>query len=568
MRLHPQDRVDEYTAAGWWGHDTWDELLDRHVGERPGALAVVDPLNRADLTDGPRRELTWADLNEFVDQLAEVLLEQGVERGDVVGVQLPNSVELTAMYLAITRIGAVISPLPVQYREYELAQLGALANFRTFVTCARMAGHRLVDSAATAAGDLPSLRGVLAFGDNLPAGVVGLDARLAEPFDGTALAERRASLTPDPNVALTICWTSGTESTPKGIPRGANEWYISGIGSVSGAALTGDDVLLNPFPMVNMAGIAGMLVPWLLTGATLVQHHPFDAATFFKQVVHHQVTYTVAPPAVLVRALASDAAAAGVLDSLRVIGSGSAPLSHQMISEYKDRFGIDIINCFGSNEGTTLVGDPDTIPDPVLRAVLFPRFGSPSHTWDNEASRGMRTKLVDLATEEEITVAGHTGELRLDGPSVFAGYLAGTASGDPFDKDGYFCTGDLFEYIEAEPGDLRYLRYVDRAKDLIVRGGMNISPAEIESLILGCPGVLEAAVIGVPDLAMGERVCAVVVPSGDAEPSLVDIVAHLRGQKIAAFKLPESVFVVSELPRNPVGKITKSDLRTLTMEAK
>ncbi|NMM87483.1 2,3-dihydroxybenzoate-AMP ligase [Rhodococcus sp. SRB_17] len=565
MRLHPQTTVDEYTRAGLWGQDTWDVLLAKNVAAQPDAISIVDPANRDAITDGPPRELTWAELSDLVDRLAVTLLDAGIGIDDVVGVQLPNSVELSAALLAITSIGAIASPLPVQYREYELEQLAELAKFRAFVTVSRVGSHRLVDSAVTVKSSVPGLTTVFAFGDNLPAGAVDMGAASAEVTDFSALREHRATFTADPNDCVTICWTSGTESTPKAVPRCPNDWYGSAMGSVSAAALTRDDVLLNPFPMVNMAGIAGMFLPWLMTGATLVQHHPFDAPTFFGQLMQRKVTYTVAPPALLTRALASDAASAGVFDSVRVIGSGSAPLSPHMIGEYKERFDIEINNCFGSNEGTCLVGDQVTVPELGRRAVYFPRFGSPDHTWDNTASLGMDNRLVDLATEEEITTAGVPGELRIKGPQVFSGYLAGTASSSPFDKQGYFATGDIFQYVADETGDLRYLQYVDRAKDLIVRGGMNISPAELESMLAGHPAVAEAAVIGIPDTEMGERVAAVIVASGDVDPTLEDILSFLRAQNIAAYKLPESLTVLDELPRNPVGKVAKRDLRTMVV---
>lgn len=562
MRLHPQDRVDEFTEAGWWGQESWSALLERNIAERGESLAVADPSNRASLTDGEPRELTWAQLGELTDRLAKVLLAHEVGRDDVVGVQLINSVELAAMYLATASIGAIISPLPVQYREYELGQLAKLAQFKVFVTATRIADHQPAAAAVSLRGQLPELRYVLAFGADVPEGAVAIDQLLVD--DSTTsddeLAQARA-FEFDPNDCLTICWTSGTESTPKGVPRCANDWYPMALASVDAAELTKDDVLLNPFPMVNMAGIGGILVPWLLTGATLIQHQPFDPQVFFGQIAARGVTYTVAPPALLTMVLAREDIPAALFTSVRVVGSGSAPLSEHMISGWKSKFDIEVINCFGSNEGASLAGDPVTIPDAARRAAFFPRFGSPDHEWPNGASKGMRSRIVDLATGADIEHAGQPGELRIAGPGVFAGYLAGTGGEDAFDEQGFFRTGDVFQYAADDTGDLRYLQYVDRAKDIIVRGGMNISPAEVEALITSLSSVAEVAIIGVPDPILGERACAVVVPAGDAQPTLDDLVTHLRTAQIASYKIPESIRIVGALPRNPVGKILKRQLR-------
>lgn len=557
MKLHSPERVTALTEAGLWGAKTWPELLFDHVRAMPDRLAVVDPPNLAEISDLSPQRLTWAELGRQVDLLAAELLACGVRRGDVVGLQLPNSTDLVTSYLAITSVGAIATPFPVQYRAFELGQMGQLAHLKAFIGAGRILAGTLGDI-TSALREIPELTAILAFGEELPEDVIALTPVVR----GGGTATLTIDGDRDPNEAATICWTSGTESTPKGVPRCPNDWYPMAITSVDAAELTVDDVLLNPFPMVNMAGIAGMLAPWLLTGAVLVQHHPFDAPTFFGQLHDEQVTYTVVPPALLIRALDLPGCTPETLASVRVIGSGSAPLPPSMIVAWKERFGIDILNCFGSNEGISLVSDPRSVPDPVHRSVLFPRFGSADHTWSNRTSHGLRSKLVDPLTGEIVTTAGTPGELRLNGPGVFAGYLPGTASSDPFDSDGFYCTGDLFQYVADDAGDLKFLQYVDRAKDLIVRGGMNISPAEIESLLQGHPAVAEVAVVGIPDDTLGERTRAVVVTHEGQSLTLEDAITFLQERHIAKYKLPESLVTVDALPRNPVGKVLKRELRT------
>ncbi|MEU7748165.1 class I adenylate-forming enzyme family protein [Nonomuraea sp. NPDC049158] len=518
---HSADRIARYTAKGWWTGDTIDQLLRTRVAARPDDTAIVDPLNK--MLEGAVKRLTWAQLGAEVDRVAGVLRAQGVGPGDVVAVQLPNSVELAVSFLATVRLGATVTPFPVQYRAYELAQLLPLSG----------AGLLVTGRESRAPAGTPTL----SWPDDL------------EGATGDEVPERAA----DPAERVTICWTSGTEATPKGVPRCHYDWLAVEAICTAAPALTAQDVILNPFPMVNMAGIGGVFLPWLRVGALLVQHHPFDLPTYLAQIAAERVTYTLAPPALLTLLLREKAILAKAdISSLTRIGSGAAPLPPPMVRGWQDEHGIAIINFFGSNEGIALLSDPAHMPDPEVRARYFPRPGAAGAP---ELLDRVRTKLV-APDGKEITEPGVPGELYLSGPTVFAGYLPGTASVDPFDEDGYLKTGDLFE-IAGHRG--QYLRYVDRAKDIIIRGGMNIAPAELEALLAGHPSVAEAAVAGYPDDVLGEKVCAVVVPKGEID--LESVVSFLRDQGIASYKLPERLEIVETLPRNPVGKILKRELR-------
>ena len=562
MQLFEADAVAGFHRAGWWSGETWADLLERHRREQPDRIALIDAPNRATFTYGTPRRLTWAQVGVEVDRLARVLFEHGVRRDQVVGLQLPNSVELPIALLAITRLGAICSPFPVQYRRHELAGMGAAAPLHAFVTTTDALGGRPTDVAVELRSDVPTLSAVLAFGQRPGAGYDLIDLEGVDDVDSDELTRYLVALEVDANECATLVWTSGTEGAPKGVPRAFGDWEVLGTATSEPAGLTGEDVLLNPFPMVNMAGIAGMFLPWLVTGATLVQHHPFDAEVFFEQLTAAGTTYTVAPPAILVRALDSAAYTRESLARVRTIGSGSAPLPPTMISAWRDRFDIEILNCFGSNEGISLVSDERHVPDPVQRARLFPWLGSGEHTWDNRAYAGLEMQLVAAQTGEVVTVPGTPGELWVRGPGVFSGYLAGTAATDPFDDAGRYRTGDVLELVADDDGQVRFLQYLDRAKDLIIRGGMNIAPAELEALIAGHPKVAEVAVIGRPDPALGERTHAVVVLHPGESLTLPELLEYLREQRIATYKLPESLQIVPSLPRNPVGKILKRELRT------
>ena len=553
--LHDPARVADWIERGWWTDETMDAVLRARIAVDPDREALVDPANKQALVGMDPTRLTWREMDEEVDRLAGIFLDHGLEPGDVLGVQLPNTVELVTTILAAWRIGLIVSPLPMQYRGHEFRTLGRRAGTTAFVSIARFGDRSPAAEALTGAADVPSIRTVMGFGPDLPDGVV--DIGVGGHADAARILAHQDAHPADPNDCLTICWTSGTTSIPKGVPRCHLDWIAISRVTISGPDLTADDVLLNPFPMVNMAGINGMFLPWLRVGGVLVQHHPFDLPTFLAQIQQERATYTVAPPALLSMLLARPEILQQVdISSLRLIGSGSAPLPPSMVRAWDEDHGIGIINFFGSNEGIALLTTPTDVPDPEQRARFFPNHAA-DRPWSNPLADATGMRLVDLETGEVITEPGVPGELHLGGPTVFAGYLPGDDVSSPFDEQGWLATGDVFR-IAGEDGE--FLEFVDRVKDIIIRGGMNIASAELEGLIASHPAVAEVAVVGIPHDVLGEQVCAVVVPAGDATVELDDIVAHLRAADIASYKLPERLVARDVLPRNPVGKVLKHEL--------
>lgn len=562
MILSPESQIREYTEKGWWGTDTYVDLFLKNAQKTPGAVAVVDPPNRAELTTGAPLRLTYAETQQAMDRLAGGLLEAGVKKDDIVMVQLGNTVELVIVYLAAARIGAIVSPLPIQYRTHELRQVIAITEPKAFLTTTNFGGFNYVEMVRGLQPEFPSLKAVIALGEDLPDGVLSLTALLNSPRDDKPLNDYLAKTPITANDITTICWTSGTEAEPKGVPRSHNLWIAIAYASVDGCELDPGCNLLNPFPLVNMAAIGGMLVPWILTGGKLVLHHPLALPVFLGQIKAEQISYTVVPPALLNMLLMNTAILANAdISSIKNIGSGSAPLSPWMVSQWQEKYNIRVINIFGSNEGASFTSGPKEMPDPVQRAQYFPRFGVPGYQWPSRVAAYMSTKLVDPVTKNVITEPGLPGEMAIKGACIFAGYYQRPdLTRKAFDDEGYFYTGDLFE-IAGEGGNLNSYRFVGRLKDLILRGGVNISSEEVETLIQGHPKVAEVAVVGYPDQALGEKACAVIVPKKDQTVTLEEIVAFLKEKDIAAYKLPERVLVVAALPRNPVGKILKRNLR-------
>jgi len=562
MILETPERVADSTERGWWGTRTLGDLFLENVEKSPDALAVVDPPNRTGLAPGEPRRLTYAELKAAADRLANALLEAGVGKDDVVMVQLPNIVELVVVFLASARIGAILSPLPVQFRTHELRQAMGLTEPSAFITTTSFGDHDYVAMVQGLQPDFPSLKHILALGDGLPPGIRSLKDVLDEAADTSRVDAYAAQHPVSANDVFTICWTSGTVAEPKGVPRSHNLWIAIAYATVDAAGLQEGDTLLNPFPLVNMSAIGGMLVPWLLTRGKLVMHQPLDLPVFLAQLGGEETTYTVAPPVLLNLLLLRPGLLENAdLSHVRNIGSGSAPLSPWMVEQWQERHGIPILNFFGANEGTALASDPIDIPDPAERALSFPRLGVPGYAWSNRVSGMIETKLLDPETREVVTEPDAPGELAIRGATVFTGYWKRPdLTAAAFDAEGYFLTGDLFAI--AGEGDDRY-RFVGRLKDLIIRGGMNIAPEEIEYLLADHPKIQDVAVVGVPDgRKLGEEVVtAVVVPKEGEEVELSDLSAFLKQKDIAAYKLPRKLVCVQSLPRNAVGKVLKREIR-------
>lgn len=554
MFLTPKRTVADYVARGWWEGSTVDALFQQTAAAGGETLALVDPANRAALDGHAPERLTWAALRDRVERTAAAFLGLGLTRDDVVAVQLPNTVDAVIVFLACSRLGLIITPVVMQYREHELAYILAQTEPRAFITVESFAGFDHATQAAKLAAGRPGMTVIVGLG-----GLAG---------DPAAVASYVAANPTDGAEVLTICWTSGTESRPKGVPRDHNHWLLNARVVAESTGMLPGETLLNPFPLVNIGSIGGLVLPWLRLQGRLILHHPFDLGVFLQQIAAEQVTYTIAPPAVLTALLLQpELIGEGALASLRAVGSGSAPLSPWLIDTWATRHNIQICNIFGSNEGASLFSSHVDVPDTTERARYFPRWGAEGTNWPGFTPSVMQTRLVDLQTEATITEPGRPGELRIAGGNVFNGYWRSPdLTAAAFDTQGAYRTGDLFEI--AGDGDLsRFYRFVGRSKEIIVRGGVNLSPAEIEDLLVGHPMLKEAATVGIPDDRLGERVAVAVVPRDGHHPDLADISAWMESRNVAMFKRPERLVVVAQLPRNAMNKVVRSELRQIVLAA-
>ncbi|MDX2142078.1 MAG: class I adenylate-forming enzyme family protein [Rhodospirillaceae bacterium] len=558
MQTSSPAKIAEYTAKGWWSDQTFTQLFDSTTAAVPTRLAILDAPNRPDIAFGAARRLTYAEASACAQRIAAALHAAGVRQGDSVLVQLPNIAELLLTYIAVARLGAIISPVPMQYGRHELGTINKVLRPRALVSLTKFKTEDVAAQLHEAFPELP----VLAFGPPSHRGVQRLDDTASDAASEAAVTGYISGLKISGNDIYTICWTSGTTGKPKGVPRSHNHWFCQSYAVHDAVHLKDGDILLNPFPFVNMAAISGFLFVWLFARGTLALHHPLDLTVMLKQIQDEGVVYTIVPPAALNMLLRQkELLAAFDLSKLRTICSGSAPLSPVMVKGFKDLLNIDVVNTFGSNEGVSLVSCGEDVPDPEHRALYFPRFGVDGLTWRNRIAQQIKTKLVDPVTHELVTERGRAGELWIKGPNVFDGYLHSPVDNtDVFDGEGYFRSGDLFEIV-GDDDPPRFYRFVGRHKDLIIRGGMNISPDEIDHLLAHHPKVVETAVFGVPDEILGERVCLAAVPKPGVTLTLDDFKDFLHEKGVAIFKWPERLMVVDALPRNPLGKVLRTELR-------
>lgn len=556
MQLSPQSRVDEYRKKGWWRGVTVDALFREAVAEGGEREALVDPPNREDLIGDAPQRLSFNVLESRVDAMAKAFRHLGVARDGIVLMQIPNVIEGVIAFLACARIGAILSPITTAFRERELRSLAVRLRPALFLTVGEFHGCNHLEMARRLKEEGVELGAVVTIGG-------GDQSSALRNVEESAAGDELDVADIDPADVLTICWTSGTEAEPKGVPRHHDHWVVNGESLVEAADLSEGDTLLNPFPLINIAAIGGMVMPWLLCRGRFVQHHPFDLSVFLRQFQEEKVNYTVAPPAILTMLLKNRQLLEGIdFSGVKCIASGSAPLPPFMVKAWQEEFGVPIMNVFGSNEGCSLFSSAVEIADPELRARYFPRFGAAGIDWRSVFPAKIKTRLVDPDTEEEVTSPGRAGELRIDGAMTFDGYWDDDALNDrAFDADGYFKTGDLFEIAAGQDG--KYYEFVGRTKEIIIRGGVNISPAELDALIESHPDIREAACAGYPDQKLGERVCAIISLMPDATLTLAELNDYLTGKQISVYKLPEKLKVVDALPRNALGKVVRRSLTSV-----
>ena len=544
MILDSQERIKEYTAKGYWGKKSLIDYFKEHVSEDPDRVCLVDPPNKEQLVGLTPERLTYRELDRAVDATAESFLRMGIQKDDIIIVQLPNCWELAMLYLAITRAGALISPVPMQWRESELRYVGDLTQARAFITVEEFHDFKHREMAEKLQSKLPNLKHIITLRE------------LREMSKGKVTGKLN-KVKIDANDIFTLCWTSGTETEPKGCPLSHNNWIIEGTAELEVTGIKKGETLLTAGPLVNMASVGTTYIPWLIVGGTFVLHHPFDPVVWMQQMIGEKINYTLLVPAV-VNAIAKHPLVDKFdLSAVRSITIGGAPPALWSAQEFERRWGIEIGNIWGMNEGPGIVSGALDVHDLEKRIGGLPQYGKRGIEWKARILSAIETKLVAPETGEEVTKVGDVGELLYKGPNVISGYFRRPGLTEKaFDKQGFFHTGDLFQIKEGN-----FISFFDRKKDIIIRGGFNISAQEVENILLGHPKVLDVAAVAMPDERLGERVCVYVVPKQGEKVTLDELTSFMKEKDIAIYKLPERLEITNEIPRNPVGKILKAGLR-------
>ena len=519
--------VPESVRARWRASGAWTDetLLDR--------LAAREPLDEhRELIVDREHRLTGADLRIRAARAAAALRAEGIGAGDVVVYQLPNWWECAALAWGILLAGAVASPLTPTLRHAEvgfvLEQTGARlaivpGAFRGFDHAAMLTEIGFDGTTWTARdGELDEILRADAGGPASPATVSVDDAAL-------------------------VLWTSGTTSQPKGVVHTHQSLRHEADSLGEAHAFTDDDRQLLPMPMTHVAGFTyGVLMPVCL-GVPAVLMDVWEPGAALGIVERERISVMISTPVFVRSMIDHPEFATADTTSVRLLSLGGAGVAPATVREGAARFGRPGVGCwckrtYGSTEYPTLttgrLGD-----DPEMQASTDGGLIGPAEL-----------RIVDPSTLADVA-DGQPGELWARGPEMCSGYLDPALDDAAFAPDGWFRTGDLATYADG------YLTIVDRLKDIVIRGGENISAAEVEHALLSHPAVADCAVVAMPDPVMGERTCAFVIAKGAEPPTLASLAAHVAAQGLAAFKRPERLEVRDALPRTPSGKVQKGPLR-------
>lgn len=509
--MHDVVTTDEtrrrYLEAGLWDDATLPGRVAHWAAVRPDDRAVIDDRGI---------ERTYAELWRDTNLLAAGLIERGVGEGSVVSVQMPNRYETAVVAVAVLATGAVINPLLPNYRHRELEHVFTTARPAAVVSPSIYRGcdhPRLIDEVAAACGHDPHR-----FVIDGPEWFADLDdaAPVLEGRDAAAVSE--------------LIFTSGTESTPKAIMHTEQTANFSVRVAFDDLGLGADTVVWMPSPVGHSTGFNYGLRFALYHGIPLVLQDRWDPDVAVDLVTAHRCSYTLAATTFLQDLVEACQRRHATLDSLTHLGCGGAPVPPVLV-EAAAEAGIGVLRLYGSTE--------------VLVA-----------TWNRPDSPHAARLHTDGRALSHVEIEVRDGELFTRGPNTCVGFFDDPErTAATFDPDGWVASGDLVEVDDAG-----YLTVVGRKKEIIIRGGMNIAPREIEQLIGEFAEVERVAVVGLPDQRLGERMCACVTLREGATLDLEVTVDRLRRSGLAVYKLPEALEIVEVLPTTASGKVQKHEL--------
>lgn len=490
------------------------EILTESAARRPDHPAIIY---------GNRR-ITYSELDRWTDALAWGLRERGLVSGDIAVLMMPNSIEWVTAYYALCKLGAVVLPVNFLYRTEELRHI-----FKDSGACAFIGDHRHLSYAQPLVQGAGAFRIRLTSGENKPEGFEALEDIFVDrgPFPLHNASEEDT---------LAVIYTSGTT----GLPKGAMLTH----GSLSSNARTvadmrytePQDICLGVLPLFHIYGQTSTLNASIYLGLTIRLWEHFDPDEVFDAIETYESTILIAVPTIFNRLAEMAAHRPPRRSSLRFCVSGGASLPVEVLRRFEKAFNVTIYEGYGLTECS-----PVCVENPYGRLTKPGSIGVPIP--------GFKARIVD-DKDEDVSV-GEVGELIVQGPGVMKGYLNQEKATEETLRGGWLHTGDL-----ARQDHEGYIYIVDRKKEMIIRGGYNVYPRELEEILYSHPAILECAVVGVPHHDLGEEVAAVVMLREGHQVS-PDAIKMWVKERVAPYKYPRIVRIVDELPKTTTGKILK-----------
>jgi len=502
------------------GNDTLWSVLEKRANATPAGLMFVDEYERS---------ISFGAFRELVERTAQGLVALGVQPGAKVAWQLPSRLETLALMAAFSRLGALQLPILPLYREREVGFLLKDVQPDFVFAPESLRGFEYV----------AMMRGLVA--QNAPgAKVVPMYDKLPE-----AIAASLPKASVDSSVVRWIFATSGTTSEPKGVMHTDGTLLAAGLRLFAAQGITANDVMTLNFPVAHGGGPVATMAN-LAYGTPVVCTEVFDPIRAVALYRRHGVTVAGTGLPFYLAYLNEQRKTPGekLIPTLRMITGGGAPKPPSVYFDVKRELGVPILHAFGMTEGLVFAQNRPGDSDEQLAYT-----------------DGLPLDDVEISIRDEtgkVLSGDAEGELWVRGPMLFKGYTSKALTDASFDSNGFFRTGD-YGRIRSDG----HLAITGRIKDIIIRKGENISASEIENVLFRHPKIAELAVIGLPDEQRGERVCAVVVPRGDARITLAEISEACAGDGLARFKTPEQVEFVPQLPRNSTMKVLKTKLREM-----
>ncbi|MBI4330035.1 MAG: AMP-binding protein [Chloroflexi bacterium] len=517
VRFTPE-MIKHYQSLGIWTSDRLSEYWDKNAAERPDREAVADSRGR----------LTWAQAKQWIDRMALGLLGLGFTRDDMLAVQLPNCVELMLLRIATEKVCVLCLPVLRTFRQQEMEYILKRTGAVGLVVPWRYRGFDYFQMVQEIRPALPNLKHVISAWDDIPPGTIPLKGIVEKPSERDYPGDYLKKTTCPPVEYSLVLTTSGTTGFPKFVEHPVCSRIYIGKVYAKGWKITESDVIGVLGPAATGPNHAAY---WSapLVGARCVMLEHFEAEAALRLIEKERITFTGFVPAQLALLLRHPNFDRYDLSSLRCVVCTGAPLSYKLGVEAEAKLKCPIVQSYGSvDAGGSMMHYPEDSQEVRLLTAGRPM-------------PGVEMKIVDDSGRE--APRGAVGEVWVRGPTFVSGYYKDPeATSHGWTPDGWFQMGDLGKWNDGN------IMIVGRKKDMIIRGGQNVYPVEIENLLVLHPKVAGVAVVGMPDPVMGERACAFVVPRPGAEFTFEEMVSFLKEKNIAMFKIPERLELLERFP--------------------